>query len=86
MRVFFQRQPFLVEAYQYGAPSPPDWYEERVRSETIRESEHYCEILTFGGIVRVEREDWVVRDGYGRLSQCDRFDFERNYKLLKDPA
>jgi hypothetical protein len=45
-----------------------------------------ADIPTQGGVVHVNRGDWLVRDPQGNLLRCDDINFKSTYELLDSSA
>jgi hypothetical protein len=45
-----------------------------------------ADIPTEGGVVHVNRGDWLVRDPQGNLLRCDDINFKSTYELLDSSA
>lgn len=84
----WRKKPVVIEAFRLGVDPMPDWFcDARTRNEVITygtqddwRSLSHANIRTLEGVMRAEREDWIIRGVKGELYPCKRDIFEATYE------
>ena len=87
----FRKKPVIIEAFQYGVDSRPDWFCDKVSTNEIitywgsgtDEPENcYCEIKTLEGIMRGDCFDFIIQGVNGEIYPCKPDIFEKTYEKV----
>lgn len=87
---YFRKLPVVIEAFRLGVDPMPDWFcDARTRNEVIthgsendwRSLDHAL-IHTKEGVMRAEREDYVIKGVKGELYPCKPDIFAATYEAV----
>ncbi len=90
----YRKKPIVIEAFQYGIDSKPDWFMDKVlsndiilRNEKARTIHSwpkltYCEIKTLEGIMRGNYKDYIIKGIRGEIYPCKADIFEATYEKV----
>lgn len=89
----FRKKPVVIEAFKLGTDSMPDWFMDRVSTNTIillssgsprdRGSLLGARINTLEGIMTADRDDYVIKGVKGEIYPCKPDIFEATYEAVK---
>lgn len=82
----FRKKPVVIEAVQYTGKNGEEIM--RFASESAREFEEdflgtYLSITTLEGIMRADRDDWIIRGVKGEFYPCKPDIFEATYEAVE---
>lgn len=88
MMAKYRKKPIVIEAFRLGVDPMPDWFcDARTRNEVItyggkndRRSLTHANINTLEGVMRADREDWVIRGVKGEIYPCKPDIFAATYE------
>lgn len=79
----YRKKPVIIEAFRYYIDPRPDWFCDKVSTNDIITYETYCEIKTLEGVMRGDKEDWIIKGIKGEIYPCKPDIFEKSYEEVK---
>lgn len=79
----YRKKPVVVEAFQYGIDSWPDWFQKKVDAEEIIPYSISCDIIRLEGVFRGGYGDYIIQGINGEVYPCEPEIFEQTYELVK---
>lgn len=84
----FRKKPVVIEAYQYTQQrhgnGRPDWFQDRVTSNTIVTHEDHFIVRTLEGEMRGDLNDWCILGVKGEVYPCKPDIFAATYEAVED--
>lgn len=87
----YRKKPVIIDAFHFGVdPYLPDWWMDALTRCDITtfgnpwEHPEYAEIKTLEGIMRADRNDYIIRGIKGEIYPCKPDIFEQTYEAVKD--
>jgi len=86
----FRKKPIVIEAFRLGVDPMPDWFcDARTRNQVTthgRENDwrslDHALIYTMEGVMRADREDYVIKGVKGELYPCKPDIFAATYEAV----
>lgn len=83
-----RKKSVVVEAFRMGMEQIPDWFMDKVTSNTVilsrNANETYCHIETLEVTMRADYGDYIIRGVNGELYPCKPDIFEKTYDVVDD--
>ena len=83
----YRKKPVVVEAFRMGMEEIPDWFMDKVISNTIILSrnldETYCHIETLEGTMKADYGDYIIKGVNGEIYPFKPYIFEKTYEKVK---
>ena len=85
----FRKKPIVIEAFQYGVDTSPDWFCDKVTTNKIithcgsdlrQTDEYYCVIETLEGAMRADCYDYIIQGIKGEIYPCKPDIFKQTYE------
>lgn len=88
----FRKKPVVIDAFRLGVDPMPDWFcVARTHNEVITHGDEndwrslaYADIKTEEGVMRANREDWIIRGVQGELYPCKPDIFQATYERVAE--
>ena len=86
--MMYRKKPVEVEAFRMGIDEIPDWFMDKVTSNTIKLSrnvnETYCYIKTLEGTMKADYGDYIIQGINGEIYPCKPDIFEKTYERVEE--
>ena len=83
MARLYRKRPVVIEAFQLGIDSIPDWFMDRVSASSIILHKLSAHIHTVDGIMVADNGDYIIRGVRGEIYPC-KFDiFKEIYEAVE---
>lgn len=82
----FRKKPVVIDAEQFiggCAAIESDWLSEAIVNGTVSTAVDYAEIKTLEGVMRADRNDWVIRGVKGEIYPCKPDIFAATYEAAE---
>ncbi|MFX0547919.1 hypothetical protein ACOAKC_01160 [Hathewaya histolytica] len=86
----YRKKPVVIEAFQFGVDSMPDWFLDNITCNNIKlynmgkiyPQEGYCKIETLEGTMIAKCGDYIIAGVDGEIYPCKPNIFKKTYELV----
>lgn len=80
----YRKKPVIIDAFQYGVDSNPDWFIYKISiGEIIPYAEEGCSIKTLEGVMKGYHGDMIIKGIQGEIYPCKKDIFDATYEKIE---